>query len=191
MHLLSCMGQSIQYLLGRHNPLHKFVAVYAGQGSERGQCLCLAPGGLLGTCPTSSHFTHFLYATGTLLAVAPVLVSRVGAFAFVLGLWGPFKWTLLRDLYGVLLLQSSLVFTASSYGDLSSWRWNPGLCGLASVWDQLLPRYPSWCLPTTCGTTCSTGCCLTTTASPWPQVILSTLAPHKSSSYLSGWIWLL
>ena len=47
-----------------------------------------------------------------------------------------------------------LVFIARSYKDLSSWHWNPGLCGLAWGWDSLLPRHPSWSLSTTreCGT---------------------------------------
>ena len=41
------------------------------------------------------------------------------------------------------LTQSPLVFAARSYGDLSSWYWNPGLGGLVWVWDASLPRPPS------------------------------------------------
>ena len=41
------------------------------------------------------------------------------------------------------LIQSLLVLAARSFGDLSSWHWNPRLGGLASGWDSLLPRYPS------------------------------------------------
>ena len=45
--------------------------------------------------------------------------------------------------------QTPQVFTARSYGDLSSWSWNPGLCGLAWGWNPLLPRYNSQLLSTT------------------------------------------
>ena len=67
-----------------------------------------------------------------------------------------------------------LVFTARSYGDLSSWHCNPGLGGLVWGWDSLLPRYPTWFLSITCrcGTACSASPCL-------------------RPSYLSGWMWLL
>ena len=41
------------------------------------------------------------------------------------------------------LIQTLLVFTARSYGDLSSWHWNPGLGSLVWGWDSLLPTYPS------------------------------------------------
>ena len=64
---------------------------------ERGQCCCLASGGLPSTRPISSHFTHFPYVTGTFLAVALVVIPRVGRFAYVLSPCGPFKWTLLRN----------------------------------------------------------------------------------------------
>ena len=43
----------------------------------------------------------------------------------------------------LLLTQSPLVFAARTYGDLSSWHWNPGLRGLVWGWDFLLLRYPS------------------------------------------------
>ena len=47
-----------------------------------------------------------------------------------------------------------LVFITRSYGDLSSWHWNPGLCGLMWGWDSPLLRYPSGFLSTRhgCGT---------------------------------------
>ena len=38
--------------------------------------------------------------------------------------------------------QSPLVFAARSYGDLSSWHWNPGLGGLLWGCDSSLLRYP-------------------------------------------------
>ena len=47
---------------------------------------------MLGTHPISSYFSPFLYATGTLLAAAPMVVPRVRRFAYVLGPCRPFKW---------------------------------------------------------------------------------------------------
>ena len=41
------------------------------------------------------------------------------------------------------LIQSLLVFTARSCGDLSSWHWNPELGSLVWGLDSLLLRYPS------------------------------------------------
>ena len=109
------MGWSFRYLPGWGNLLHCFVALYVGEGLERGQCHCLAADGLLSTCPVSSHFTHFPHVTDTLLAVALVEVPRVGRFAFILGPWGPFKQTLLRDWQFLPPPQPPLVFIARSY----------------------------------------------------------------------------
>ena len=106
--------------------------------------------------PISSHFSHFPYVTGTLWAAALVLNHRVGGFEQVLGPWGSFIWTLLRDQQSLLLPHPPLVFTARSYGALSSWFcWSPGLCSLAWGWDGSLPRCPSRFLSNTgeCGTT--------------------------------------
>ena len=47
--------------------------------------------------------------------------------------------------------QSPLVFTARSYGDFSSWHWNPGLGVLVWCWDPSLLKYPSRFLSTTHG----------------------------------------
>ena len=41
------------------------------------------------------------------------------------------------------LTQSLLVFAARSYGDLSSWYWNPGLGGQVWGWASLFPIYLS------------------------------------------------
>ena len=60
---------------------------------ERGQCHCLASGGLPGTHPISSYFTHSPYVTGT----PYVLVNpRVGGFVYLLRQCGPFKQSLLK-----------------------------------------------------------------------------------------------
>ena len=56
---------------------------------ERGQCCCLASGGLPSTRPISSHFTHFPYVTGTLSAVALVQNPIVVGFAYVKDPAGP------------------------------------------------------------------------------------------------------
>ncbi|KAF6119876.1 hypothetical protein HJG60_010259 [Phyllostomus discolor] len=47
--------------------------------------------------PISSRFIYFSYVTGSLLAIALVMIPRVGGFAYVLSLCGPFKWTFLRN----------------------------------------------------------------------------------------------
>ena len=67
----------------------------------------------------------------------------MGEFVYVLSPCVLFKWTLLKIWPFIPPHQPPLIFTARSYGDLSSWCWNPGLCGLAWVWDRWLPRYPS------------------------------------------------
>ena len=59
---------------------------------ERGLSYCLSSGGLLGTYPISSHFTHSSYVTGTLLAIVLVLNPRVGGFVYVLDLEGLLSW---------------------------------------------------------------------------------------------------
>ena len=114
-----------------------------GQGLERGQCYCLASGGLPSTHPISSYFAPSLYATRALPAVALVLNPRGGGFLYTLRPWEPFKQSLLKSRQFFPPPQPPLVFTARCYGDLSSQRWNPGLCRLAWIWDSLLPRYPS------------------------------------------------
>ena len=38
------------------------------------------------------------------------------------------------------LTQSPLLFAARSYGDLSSWHWNPGLRGLVWGWPYMVPK---------------------------------------------------
>ena len=65
-------------------------------GLREGTMPLLASEGLLGTCPVSSHFTHFLYAAGALPAVALVLNPRGGGSAYVLSPCRPFNWSLLN-----------------------------------------------------------------------------------------------
>ena len=87
---------------------------------------------------------------------------------------GPFKRRLLRILQFLPLPQPPLVFTARSYGDLSSWHWNSGLGGLMWGWDPSLWKYSSQFLSTihACGTTCS----------------MSSQPVCLYPSYLPGWI---
>ena len=75
-----------------------FTALWlcGGEGSKKRQHHCLAFGDLLSIHPISSHFTHSLYVTGALPAVALVVNPRVDRFAYVLSPCGPFKWTLLK-----------------------------------------------------------------------------------------------
>ena len=105
---------------GQGNSLDRFVALCQGEGLERGQCCCLVSGGLASTCPISSHFTHFLFVNGALLAAALVMIHSVGGFAHILELCWPFKWILLRNRQFLLLPQPPLVFTGSSGEALSS-----------------------------------------------------------------------
>ena len=60
-------------------------------GLREGTMPLLASEGLLGTCPVSSHFTHFLYAAGALPAAALLVKLRVGGFEYILNLFEPFK----------------------------------------------------------------------------------------------------
>ena len=122
---------------------------------ERGQCFCLASGGLSSTCPVSSLFTYSPDVTGAFPAIALVLNPRGGGFAYILSLCGSFNQSLLKTWQFLPPPQPPLVLTARSYGDLSFWHWNPELCCLAWSWDCLLLRYPSRFLSTTheCGTT--------------------------------------
>ena len=131
------MGWSLSQLPRLGNPLHHFMSVW-GECSERGLCHCLASGGLLDTCPISSHFTHC--ATGALPAVTLVLNPRVGGFTYILRPCGPFKWSFLKIWQFLPSPQSPLVFTARSHENLFSQCWNPWLCSLALGLGLLTPK---------------------------------------------------
>ena len=83
---------------------------------DRGQCCCLASGGLPSIHPISSHFTYTLYVTGALPAVALVSNPRVGGFAYVVRPCRPLKRSFLKVQQFFPQPQSLLVFTARSYG---------------------------------------------------------------------------
>ena len=122
--------------------------------------LCIGGGLGEGTMPLPGFLRfawHLACAIGTFPAVALVLNPSGGGSSYILSLCGLFKQSVLKIQQFLLLLQTPPVFTARSYGDLSSWCWNPGICSLAWGWDHWLSRYPSWFLPTTheCGTACS------------------------------------
>ena len=61
-----------------------WLCVYRGGVKEETVSL-LTSEGLPGTCPISSHFTHFLYVTGTPPAAALVVVPRVCGSVYVPG----------------------------------------------------------------------------------------------------------
>ena len=110
---------------GRGNPFYRFVALCWGR-AWRGDCATVwlpEVGAALTMFPVTSP-THSLYATGALPAVALVFSPTVGGFAV--------KWSFLKIQQFLLPPQHPLVFTARSYGDLSSWLWNPEL-GLGSL----------------------------------------------------------
>ena len=79
----------------------------------------MSSGGLSSTRPISSHFTHSLYTTGTLPAVALVAIPRLSGFVSPCG---PFKWTLLRNQQFLPPRQPP---TARGYEALSFQLWNP------------------------------------------------------------------
>ena len=162
--------------------LHCFIVLYVGEGWEREQCH------LLSSCPVSSNFPYFLCLTGTLVAVSLVLNSRVGGFAYILGLCGSFKQTLLRYHQFLPPTQPLLILAARSYKGLFSQCWNRGQHGLAWCWDSLPLRYPSWFLSTThkYWIAHSASLCLTAATSLPPHHILSPPAPHLHTSYLPG-----
>ena len=101
-----------------------------GEGSERGQCCCLASGGLpeLALFP-GLHSPHPTPAVR--LAPFKLVLNTSGWVCVILRPCRPFKWNLKIQQF-LLPPQPPLVFTARSYEDLSSWQWSPGLCGL--VW---------------------------------------------------------
>ena len=129
-HLLHCKGRSLRSSPGWGNLLHCLWHCMWGKGLRGNNAACL-----LGSHPISSHFPHFLYVTGTLLAAALVLNPRVGGFAHVLGPCRSFKQTLLRDW--------QFVHCPTPTGSLFCWCWNPGLRSMAWGWNGLLPTCPS------------------------------------------------
>ena len=78
------------------------------------------------------HFSFSLCATGVVQAATPVLELR---WSESNSLCEFFKRNCLGLQQFLLPTQSPLVFAARSYGDLSSWHWNPGLG------DLEIPRY--------------------------------------------------
>ncbi|KAF6104168.1 hypothetical protein HJG60_011186 [Phyllostomus discolor] len=86
------------------------------------------------------HFSSSLCATAAFQAATLVLelgvrLSNSGSGLFMRNCLGLQKF--------LPLTQSPLVFTARSYGDLSSCHWNPGLGDLVWGWDSSLLRYSS------------------------------------------------
>ena len=183
------MGQNLNYSPGRGNLLQPCVAPYVGEELERWQCHCLAAGGLFSTCPVSSHFTPFFYATGTPQASALVVVPWVSECAHVLGLHGPFKNTLPRNQRFLPPPQPPLLLQPEVKR-----LYFPSAATLGG-WDRSLPRCPCWFLSTSCecGTACFTShCCrLTTTATPHslcPGSQCPPLLPIWMDMALNSWL---
>ena len=138
-------------------------------------------------CPISSHFPHFLYADGTLLATALVLIPRVGGFVYILGPCGPLNrlsWETGSFFHHAMLhwfLQPEVLrFYIASTGIWDAWT----SLGLEWLAPQVSSQFPS--ATGECGTACSASCCyqgLAATATLCP--------PHPDSLYPSGWILLL
>ena len=134
---------SLQSLFTRQgNPLHCFVPV-CGERGQRGDnaTACLLEVYLvLAPLPVTSLTPHMPPAS---LAVALVVVPRVGGMVYILGPCRPFKWLLLRDWKFLPPPQTPLVFTDRSYGDLSSWHWNPGRNAYFFLMFQICLLYTS------------------------------------------------
>ena len=111
-------------------------------------------------CINARHFSFSLYATAfqaTALVPDPSPPSCVPLVPFKLLPWhwssegaslnksvcGFFKGNCLGFQKFLPLTQSLLVFAARSYGDLSSWYWNPGLGSQVWGWASLFPIYLS------------------------------------------------
>ncbi|KAF6130937.1 hypothetical protein HJG60_007876 [Phyllostomus discolor] len=77
---------------------------------------------------------------GTPLAIALVLNPSGNGSNYILSLSRPFKQSLLKIQQFLSPLQHPLVFIARSYGDLSSWCWNPGLWGQSWELGLLPPK---------------------------------------------------
>ena len=145
--------------------------------------LCVGGGLREGPMPLPGfwQFAHHLPCViDTLPAVAQVLNPRGGGSAYILSLWRPFKGSFLKIQQFLLSPQSPLVFTDRSYGDLSSWHWNPELCHLAWGWDACSQGIPPNFNPPQVNV-------------GLPILLLPPLcpSPHLHPSYLSGWMWLL
>ena len=89
--------------------------------------------------PNARHFGSSPYATGAFRSAAHNLELRGSK-----SVCGPLRGTA-RESSGFCLSQPHplLVFIVRSYGELSSWQWNPGLGILMWGWDPSLLRYPS------------------------------------------------
>ena len=169
---------SLQSLFTRQgNPLHCFVPV-CGERGQRGDnaTACLLEVYLvLAPLPVTSLTPHMPPAS---LAVALVVVPRVGGMVYILGPCRPFKWLLLRDWKFLPPPQTPLVFTDRSYEALSS---SAGILGCV-VWPEagttrspgispdFYPPYMNVVPPTLLATA-------TTTLLP-PHLVLSASAPH-------------
>ena len=93
--------------------------------------------------PDARHFSFSLYA---LQGAAQVLAPEgVNLSKFVER--GLSNGRFLRIPQFLLPTQPPLFFIARSYGDLSSWCWNPGLGVLVWGWNPSLLRYPSSLCP--------------------------------------------
>ena len=112
-------------------------------------------------------------------------IPEGGGSAYILCPRGPFRWSLLEIWQFLPPPQPLLVFIVRSYGALSSWSWNPGLCGLVWGWDSSLPRCPSRFLSTTweCGAAHSI-----TTPSPSHTASLPLLPIWVNVASLNPWL---
>ena len=119
---------------------------FCGEGSESRQWTlrALLSGRRLfsSSCLDDRQFRIFLYMPLVPFKLPP-LCWRSEAVSLSKSVCGFFKRNCLGLQKFLPLSESSLVFAARCYGDLSSWHWSFGLRGLVWDWDFFLLRYPS------------------------------------------------
>ena len=106
-------------------------AALCREGSENGQWLL--PAFLSGkklslsSCPDARQLSSPVYATDAIQAAIPMLVQELRAMCLSKSVCGFFKWNCFGVQQILPLTQIPMVFAVRSYGDLSSWHWNPEL----------------------------------------------------------------
>ena len=99
--------------------------LYVVEGSGREKCH------LLGSCPSFSHFLHFLKATGALPAAVLVLIPWVGGLVYVVGPSNGLSW----EIGSFFHCRNPTDFMDRGYSQC----WNPGLHSLSWGWNCSFP----------------------------------------------------
>ena len=158
------MGWRLRKSPGWGNLLHRLVAL-GGWRAQRGDC---AAAWLLEVCPALASFpvtSPTPHIDPRPSGYCPGVESQSGWVCTRVKI----MWTLLSEpQYPAVSLTAPLplLSTARSYGDLSSWCWNPGLYGLAGLGPGLLTTNVSLLSLSTTHECEATHACSTATVSP-------------------------